>query len=291
MKAMLAVFFFLFGCSDVWALKEPKASRLDPHIQHVNYQADNVVIVNATPGIATHIQFDSEEEILDMATGFSEGWELVNLRNNLYLKPKSIKGKNDAFLEPTADQWNTNLLVTTNLRAYSFQLMLYVPDNEGKLPVNAPITYRLSFHYPEEKAKQAQVLREKNQTEQQLNQSSIPRNWYYSMSINKGSEGIAPSQVYDDGRFTYLRFPGNRPFPAVFSITASGSESLVNSHITPSEPDVLVVHQVVPLLLLRFNQAVVGVFNERFDPIGLPAIHGTTVIGIKRDLRAGEQTS
>jgi type IV secretion system protein VirB9 len=289
MRIGIALLLVFFHCNVVWALKAPKISPLDPHIQQVNYQADNVVTVNATPGIATDIQFDKDEDILDMATGFSQGWELVNVRNHLYVKPKSIQGKNDAFLAPEALQWNTNLLVTTQLRVYAFQLQLIVPDAEGKLPANTPITYRLTFHYPEEKAQQAKSEKEKRQTENQLNQSAAPRNWHYTMSVNKGSESIAPLQVYDDGRFTYLRFPGNRPFPAVYSRNAKGDESLVNSHIDPQHPDVMVIHQVEPLLLLRFNQSVVGIYNERFDSTSLPTHQGTTVTGIKRQLR-GETT-
>jgi type IV secretion system protein VirB9 len=38
--------------------------------------------------------------------------------------------------------------------------------------------------------------------------------------------------------------------------------------------------------MLRAGSAVVGVWNEAFDPDGAPADHGTTVSGVQRDLKA-----
>ena len=47
-----------------------------------------------------------------------------------------------------------------------------------------------------------------------------------------------PTLVFDDGRFTYFRFPGNRPVPAVFAVLADDSETVVNTRM---QDDLLVV--------------------------------------------------
>ena len=39
----------------------------------------------------------------------------------------------------------------------------------------------------------------------------------------QGSEDIVPSLIFDDGRFTYLRFANNREVPAVFHVLGDGS--------------------------------------------------------------------
>ena len=51
----------------------------------------------------------------------------------------------------------------------------------------------------------------------------------YSIAEGSGSEDIVPTLVFDDGRFTYFRFPGNREVPAVFHVLGDGSETLVNA--------------------------------------------------------------
>ena len=92
-----------------------------------------------------------------------------------------------------------------------------------------------------------------------------------------------PTLVYDDGRFTYLRFPGNREVPAVFHVLGDGSESLVNARM---EDDLLVVDRVSRKLMLRAGNAVVGIWNEAFNLDGAPAKGSTTVPGVQRVLKA-----
>ncbi len=92
-----------------------------------------------------------------------------------------------------------------------------------------------------------------------------------------------PTLVFDDGRFTYFRFPGNREVPAVFHVLGDGSETLVNARM---EDDLLVVDRVSRRLMLRAGSAVVGVWNEAFDLDGKPPSDGTTVPGVQRLLKA-----
>ncbi len=109
-------------------------------------------------------------------------------------------------------------------------------------------------------------------------------NAQYAIAEGRASEDIVPTLVFDDGRFTYLRFPGNREVPAVFHVLGDGSEALVNTRM---EDDLLVVDRVSRRLVLRAGQAVVGVWNEAFDLDGLPSSGGTTVPGVQRAVRPG----
>src|SRR5439155_8797250 len=105
----------------------------------------------------------------------------------------------------------------------------------------------------------------------------------YSIAEGKDSADIVPSLIFDDGRFTYLRFANNREIPAAFHVLGDDSETLVNSRM---EDDLLVVDRVSRRLMLRAGSAVVGVWNESFDLEGLPAVGATTVPGVRRVLRA-----
>ncbi len=108
-------------------------------------------------------------------------------------------------------------------------------------------------------------------------------NVFIIVAEGKHSQDIVPTLVFDDGRFTYLRFPGNRDVPAVFHVLGDGSETLVNARMAD---DLLVVDRVSRRLMLRAGSAVVGVWNDAFDLDGRPPKGGTTVPGVQRILQA-----
>jgi type IV secretion system protein VirB9 len=103
-----------------------------------------------------------------------------------------------------------------------------------------------------------------------------------------GSHDIVPSLVFDDGRFTYLRFANNREVPAVFHVLGDGSEALVNVRM---EGDLLVVDRISRQLTLRAGSAVVGLWNEAFDPDGAAPKEGTTVSGVARSMKSPDGPS
>ena len=61
---------------------------------------------------------------------------------------------------------------------------------------------------------------------ERLQASPTVMNTQYSLAEGAGSQDIVPTLIYDDGRFTYLRFPGNREIPAVFHVLGDGGETL-----------------------------------------------------------------
>jgi type IV secretion system protein VirB9 len=118
---------------------------------------------------------------------------------------------------------------------------------------------------------------------ERLTAAPQPVNSSYSIAEGKGSEDIVPTLVFDDGRFTYLRFPNNREVPAVFHVLPDGSETVVNARM---EGDLLVADRVSRRLMLRAGSAVVGVWNDAFDLDGVPPSNGTTVSGVDRSLKS-----
>lgn len=137
-KIAFAVLLALGAATAAQAADVPVGSRYDGRIQYVNYNAGDVVIVRALPGLGARIVFAADEEILDVASGFTQGWEFSDRRNILYVKPKSIKtgsGQEAIVMAPEAGKWDTNLMVTTNRRMYDFDLKLLPGGgNSGKAP-------------------------------------------------------------------------------------------------------------------------------------------------------------
>lgn len=81
------------------------------------------------------------------------------------------------------------------------------------------------------------------------------------------AEGLAPV-VYDDGRDTFLRFPGNQRIPAITTLRLDGSEAAVNSNGNP-DTGIVQVHGVHPAIVLRDGRRVACLRNMAYDQVGV----------------------
>jgi type IV secretion system protein VirB9 len=281
----------LFVPAAAWSAGE--AASGDPRLREVVYDARAVVTVPVKRGVVTLVVLDADESIAEVAAGLGgdctkaeAAWCVAAQPGgrHLFVKPKS-----------TASAANT-LAVVTDRRTHSFRFIV-LGDGDPKPPL-----YRLVVKAPQPAPTPRVALREDARlqalpalppvppapTPQQLIAERLQAkpqvlNTSYSIAEGKASQDIVPAMVFDDGRFTYFRFPGNREVPAVFHVLGDGSETLVNARM---EDDLLVVDRVSRRLMLRAGSAVVGVWNEAFDLDGVPPGGGTTVPGLQRSLKA-----
>ena len=272
----------------------------DSRLREVVYDPGTVVTVPVKRGVVTLIVLDADESITDVATG----------RGGDCAKPEAAwciaaqpGGRNLFIKAKSAASAPNNLAVVTDRRTHSFRFVV-LADSDAKPPV-----YRLVVKAPVVRvaapARQAlqdvaplmtipalpdvpplpsprEVVTERLQAKPQVLNSN------YSLAEGKGSQDIVPTLVFDDGRFTYFRFPGNREIPAVFHVLGDSSETVVNARM---EDDLLVVDRVSRRLMLRAGSAVVGVWNEAFDLDGVPPDGGTTVPGVQREVKAEISTN
>jgi type IV secretion system protein VirB9 len=270
--------------------------KADPRLREVVYDANTVVTVPVKRGMVTLVEFDQGEVITEVAVGQGgdcskpdTAWCVAAQPGgrHLYVKAKSA-----------ADAPN-NLAVVTDRRSHALRFVV-LPDGDRQLPV-----YRLAIRSPKPATTalspgQKELAALANlppipppPTAQQIVAERLAAkpsvlNTQYALAEGAGSADIVPTLVYDDGRFTYLRFPGNREVPAVFHVLGDGSETLVNARM---EDDTLVVDRVSRRLMLRAGSAVVGIWNEAFDLEGSPAQGSTTVPGVQRVLKSGASVS
>ena len=233
------------------ALSIPQGSKSDPRIQTVTYSADNVINIRAKVGRAVLVQLEEDEHLDDdglLGMGDSQAWNLA------------VKGNNILF-KPTTANPDTNLLVTTNKRTYAFQLTVDESSNQ------AP-TYILRFRYPDtQKAKQQAAAKKQAQAHKvfmgEFNKLDIKiankEYWGY------GDKVLAPTAMYDDGRFTYLEFKNGRDLPSVYKIMPDGTESLLNTHVKGAT---LIIHELNSRFVLRLGNNVLGVDNRGFNASG-----------------------
>ena len=272
----------------------------DPRLREVTYDPKAVVTVPTRRGEVTLIVLAPDEQITELAAGLASDCARPESPWCVVAQP----GGRTVFAKPKSTaQAANNLAIVTDKRTHALRLTV-LADNDSKPPV-----YRLTIKAPAppaspsvqqagsnqqpglasasaqvlallktQVASPTRVLNERLQARPQV------LNSHYTVSEGTASQDIVPTMVFDDGRFTYLKFPGNREVPAVFQVQADGSEALLNTRM---DEDLLVVDRVSRKLVLRAGQAVVGVHNEAFDVDGIPPEDGTTVPGVRRVMRDG----
>ena len=266
----------------------PRLSSHDPRVRYVSYKPDDVVVVNVRRGVVTRLILEADERIVTSGTGFAAQCD----RDELEWCIRAERETNQVWVKPRERATHNNLELATTKRDYSIRFNV-LPDSRGEAG-NERDTYRVIFQYPVPPLPPLAQLLAANPTPAappdprtevatRLAARPVVRNSNYSMAAIGGGEAIAPTVAFDDARFTYLRFPGNREVPAVFHVLGDGSETLVNARM---EDDLLVVDRVSRKLMLRAGSAVVGLWNEAFDLDGRPPGDGTTVPGVQRVLKA-----
>lgn len=263
----------LITVSSLFAIEVPKPTLFDKRVVYADFNKDDVFQIYGKNGYTTVIQFSEDERVLDMATGFSAGWDIEDRRNFIFIKPKSYESQfavdefgetvnKKSIIEPNPQDWKTNLVVLTNKKEYLFNLDLNVVKNSH---------FKFTFKYPKDEAKKEELLlakqklkEQKEEIDTELNRNAVPRNWDYYMNVSKESENIIPTFAYDDGQFTYLGFDSTKDIPSVF-LFENDKESILNSHIKKDgNYDVIVVQKTASKIVLRSGKRIVGIWNRSF---------------------------
>jgi type IV secretion system protein VirB9 len=268
-------------CADI-----PQPSGFDARVRYVDYRKDDVTVVYVRRGSVTRIVLADDERIAAAATGFLADCS----KDSAEWCVRADVGSNQIWVKPRDGATYNNLELNTSKHDYSFEFRM-LSDVKGAPVANARLQnepmFRVIFRYPGDNAlaaDQAGVL----QTDASIvnhrvaTAKPVMRNTHYTMQVLKGGQDIAPSLVFDDGRFTYFRFANNREIPTIFFISPNGEEARINFAM---EGDLAVVQRMGRRFVLRLGKAVVGVWNEDFDPDGVPPAQGTTVNGVDRTLR------
>jgi type IV secretion system protein VirB9 len=134
-------------------------------------------------------------------------------------------------LKPQGPGLDTNLLITTDRRAYYLRL-LSKPDD---------YVARVAFAYPDDEDNQRkwqqQLAEQKDRQMKSTRIAELPPNAVDSMYFNyrlKGDDGIRPVRVFDDGKKTYIQISlaaKNREAPVLVVIGSDGKQEMVNYRV------------------------------------------------------------
>ncbi|MDH4386794.1 MAG: P-type conjugative transfer protein VirB9 [Caulobacter sp.] len=217
------------------AAVSPRPVDLDPRIQTVDYDPDQVVMLQGQLGYQMMLEFGEGERIENVAIGDALGWQVTpNRKANLL------------FLKPLDRLIATNMTVVTSQRRYSFELRVAPKASRTVTPYSirfayAPVAVALPM---------APVVIPEPEP--------VVANQAYAVT---GSPENTPARIFDDGRMTYFEFPAEAAIPAIFAVDAEGAESLVNSGM---RGQVVVVQQLSPRFVLRNGKQVTQVINRGY---------------------------
>ncbi len=216
--ALFTILALLTGLSGAQeAGKVPPPGPVDPRVRTVAYDPNAVITLDAHYFHATHVKFADYEKVTDVALGDQVAWSVAvtAAENGLIVKP----------IEPEA---RGNLFVATNHRTYQFELR----SHNGRDPDQQ--VYQLRFAYADDVARQMAVEDRRRAVMAGADRPSDDDELVFRTNTDyewAGDETIKPSEVFDDGRFTYFLFDDVDRLPAIFAVDEHGTEQLVNFHI------------------------------------------------------------
>ncbi len=246
--------------------REAKPISTDSRVRQIVYDANKVVAVRAAYGYTVMVEFGEDEIIQHLSLGDTVAWQAIPRRNNLL------------FLKPQEDNPETNLIVVTNKRSYTFSLVGIRTRNFS----DPRLTYRIKFHYPEEEMRRAQEEIAAMRTREAMlrrtdaaatvgasytptgpvRRASNPAEWNFKYSF-KGSRIAAPIKMFDDGQFTYIQFANYDNIPAMFLVDSDKKETLLSYR---REGEWIVIERLARQLTFRANNNsdVTCIFNDAF---------------------------
>jgi type IV secretion system protein VirB9 len=243
---LLALLGMCGVATDAYALKEPRPIATDSRIRTVRYSADEVYQFIGHYGYQSSIEFEQDEEILTVSVGDSIAWLINPSGSRLFLKP----------IEQSA---LTNMTVLTNKRSYLFEL-----HAEEALNIRDPnLTFVMRFLYPQSDVDAIEFT----QFEPLPDIENYPEKYNFNYTL-RGIDTIAPTRIFDDGKFTYFEFEGpNKEIPAFFRVDPLNNEELVNFR---RRGNYIVVERVASRFTLRRGAEIVCVYNEALPQPHVP---------------------
>ncbi len=218
--------------ASAFAADVPIPSGFDARVRYVDYRKDDVTVVNVRRGAVTRIVLGDDEKIVAAATGFSADCS----KDAAEWCVRADVGSNQIWVKPRDGATYNNLELKTDRRDYSIEFRLLTDVKgaagaPGESHLQAEPMFRVIFRYPD--TTNPDGLSAVGQTQAKETEANIVdqrvagwkptmRNTKYTMQVLKGAQDIAPSLVFDDGKFTYFRFANNREIPTIFFISPQG---------------------------------------------------------------------
>jgi type IV secretion system protein VirB9 len=270
MRRLIPLLLLLLASTASYAEAVPTAGPSDKRVKVIDYDPNEVVLIVARFGYTTDVHFNDDENIIQVALGDSSAWAVAPVGHHLFLKPKF-------------DNVRTNAIVLTDKNRL-YNILLTTATAAGKGPGTGDDQFfQITYRYPQETKARVDTAKALDTAQDKLAHPKRDiRNVNY---FGCGSPSVTPDEAFDDGRFTYMRFAGNRKMPTVYAVGEDGSESIVNSHVETDSMDTIVVHQLARRFVFRLGSDVGCVVNKGYDPKGINSLNGTVTPEVERTIK------
>jgi len=257
MNKYIITLLIALSFTSVTAQKVPREGRLDPRIKTVEYQETQVYNINAHFMQTTMVVFAEDETIVHVSFGDPVAWSAPTVNNYISLKPLLKKADTNMNIL-------TKNITSGKIRSYAFELNA----KESNSIKNRAGTFMMKFAYPEDDMRKQMVKLQKQQKYKNaavvLDRKTSAEDWNMEYTYS-GNTGLVPVRVFDDGEFTYFKFPKNMDTPAIFLVADDQSESVINFHV---KGEFVVVQRTGKQFILRDGNKATCVFNNAYDARG-----------------------
>ncbi|HFD86423.1 MAG TPA: P-type conjugative transfer protein TrbG [Gammaproteobacteria bacterium] len=220
-------------------------------IMQYDYEPGALFQVYTAPLRLTDIQLRPGERIMGKpAAGDTVRW-ILGVNESV----ANDQIQQHVLVKPTRAGLNTTLYINTNQRTYLLELSSH------------PKTFMaaVNWRYPQEElntAYNAARAKQERDSSTLADNVDISRlSFDYRISKRSGSPDWTPTQVFDDGKKVYIRFPkarANSEAPALFIVTEEGDQALVNYRV---KGDMYIVDRLFQQAELRVGQKKQAVVN------------------------------
>lgn len=231
----------------------PALGHVDSRIRAITYNAEDVIRLKGYVGYQIDLQFEEGEAFVTLAAGDTAAIDVGAQGNHLMIKPK-------------VERLGTNLTILTNRRVYHFD---YSAVRQIPQPRAPEVIYALRFDY-EAPLRPVAIVAHGDNDSPAVVPPPINSNYWFC-----GAKSLRPTEVYDDGTRTYLRFRKHAELPAIFLRNDDRTESLVNFTVGTEQ---VIVHRVAPQLVLRRGRLVGCIVNRAPDRLESPAANLTPLL-------------
>ena len=242
----LVCLFSSLSTQTALAESRPIALPTDTRLIEFVYRPNEMYTVLTRPESVTNIQLSDDEELVTLAMGDTAQWVVTNTQGHIFIKP--------IFPDLV-----TSATLVTSKRTYQLTLR--------SSPVDGKFYQQVTWHNPQLIAfRNEQAIARTRSAELDQKFSEARRaaavvspnvdleklNFDYKVS---GKADFAPTTVFDDGKFTWLRLKDTQEMPTIFLKDGRETE-LLNFTL---RDNFIVVHRLVPGLLLKLGNKEVTV--------------------------------
>lgn len=201
------------------ATQEPQARAFLNAVQVYPFSDGALYRLYAAPERISDIALQAGEAIVSVAAGDTVRWTVGD----------TTSGTGDAkrvhiLLKPFAAGLSTNLVITTDRRAYHLQL-----DSTAATAMAA-----LSWTYPQDELIAIRRAAEQQRAAAPVATGLAVEQLYFGYAISGDTPSWRPYRAFDDGRQTYIEFPASIAVgdaPPLFVIGPTGEAQLVNYRV------------------------------------------------------------